>query len=121
MAKPSFKPGPRKEELLDRLALSKLALKIYPKPSLSQICLTRVPMVKQSSADSMTHGPAMTKSRSRSIIMVCYSRHDKRQSRWKQLDPDWRMAAGFAVDLDGDGQRGFDLDRPAFRVDDAFL
>src|SRR5438105_15906108 len=62
IASPSCNPGPRKVELLERLALSKLALKMYCRPSLSQIDFTREPTVRQSSRDSITHGPAMMKS-----------------------------------------------------------
>jgi hypothetical protein len=61
MAIPSSSPGPRKLALLERLALSKLALKMYVRPSESQTRFTCSPTSRHSSADSITQGPAMTK------------------------------------------------------------
>ena len=52
-------PGPRKLALLERFALSKLALKMYSMPSLSQIAFTCDPIWMHWSRDSMTQGPAM--------------------------------------------------------------
>src|ERR1043165_4778501 len=58
--RPSSSPGPRKLELLVRLALSKLALKMYVRLSFWQMAWTWRAMVRHNSADSMTQGPAMT-------------------------------------------------------------
>src|SRR5688572_16912031 len=58
---PSSSPGPRKLALLERLALSKLALNTYARPSASHTPLTCRAMARHCSADSITQGPAMTK------------------------------------------------------------
>ena len=56
---PFSSPGPRNDEIEVRLALSNDALKMMSAPSLSLIATRRCATVSSSSADSMTHGPAI--------------------------------------------------------------
>lgn len=52
-------PMPRLEEIEDRLALSKLALKMKGRPTASQTALQCFPTASPSSRDSSVHGPAI--------------------------------------------------------------
>ncbi len=56
---PSSAPGPRADEMLVRLALSKDALNTNGNRSAVQISLRRCAIAIAESRDSMTHGPAM--------------------------------------------------------------
>src|SRR4051794_13966599 len=102
--RPSVSPGPRKLSLLERFALSKLALKMYVMPSLSQIVFTCFATVRHSSGDSITHGPAITKrdaGLNRGSGMVGSHRDDKGKANRQQLAVQRGVAGGFAVDLHG--------------------
>lgn len=56
---PLSMPGPLNEDMDVRLALSKEALKMISTASLSLMSTSFLATVSSSSADSMTHGPAM--------------------------------------------------------------
>src|SRR5512145_2192135 len=61
IARPRSRPGPRYEPRLERLALSKLALKTSAIPRSEVISARRVAIFKGWVALSMTQGPAMRK------------------------------------------------------------
>ena len=56
---PLSMPGPRKELMEVRLALSNEALKIMSMPNLAFITTNALATVSSSSSDSMTQGPAI--------------------------------------------------------------
>mmetsp|Transcript_6007 Transcript_6007/g.8118 ORF Transcript_6007/g.8118 Transcript_6007/m.8118 type:complete len:200 (-) Transcript_6007:2-601(-) len=59
--RPSSIPGPRKDLMLVRFALSKLDLKMYLMPILSVTCLICRHILKMCSSDWITLGPAIRK------------------------------------------------------------
>src|SRR5580765_1442700 len=59
---PASRPGPRKLLMLDRFALSKLALKMSGMPRRSVIVLMPSAIRIVCSCDSITHGPAISAS-----------------------------------------------------------
>jgi hypothetical protein len=78
VSSPCCMPSPRAEEMLVRLALSKLALKMYASPSRRQASRTTVPICIARSKDSSEHGPAMIASGRPGPISTLPAR----QTRW---------------------------------------
>ena len=70
MRSPSRRPGPRKEDTDERLALSKLALNARGSPALLASSFSEFARPRVCSSLSMTHGPAMTSGRSPSPTKI---------------------------------------------------